>query len=203
MKNLLKKSKAIFIGFFISLFLLVLSMEQIHHYNFGHYFSYGSHIDVISRYGYIGIPGQTQMYSGEFTNYSVLLVKLVACDFTSDILTDETTFPYGLQRWNSSSNSWETIFSIEPENYCQPMPTVGGGPHIVTKWILPFQSIQVITPEATGARVPFKQDDTARFIVFKDVSNANAWENAVVSEPFIIEDDVIRDENSPSMRVTH
>jgi hypothetical protein len=203
MKNLSKKFKIIFVGLIIFSFLLILSLEQIHHYNFGHYFSYGSHIDVISRYGYIGIPGQTQLYSGEFTNYSVLPVKFVACDYTSDTLSDETDFPYGLQRWNSSSNSWETIFAIESEDYCQPMPTHGGGNHIISKWILPLQSIQVVSDEATGAREPFRKGDRARFVAFRDVSNGNAWNTAIVSETFVIEDDVIRDENSPSLRIQH
>lgn len=204
MKTKSKKIISISVGsLIIFLCLLLFITEQIHHYNFGHYFSYGSHIDVISRYGYIGIPGQTRMYSGEFTNYSILPVKFAACDFTSDINIDETAFPYGLQRWNSSSNSWEIIFAIESENYCQPMPTVGGGHHIVSKWILPFQSIQVISPEATGARDSFRKGDKARFIVFKDVSNSNIWNTAIISETFIIEDDVERDENSPSLRIAH
>jgi hypothetical protein len=198
-----KKVKLILISLTIFLCLLLLSMEQIHHYNYGHYFSYGSHIDIISRYGYIGIPGQTQMYSGQFTNFSVLPVKFAACDYMSDTLSDETDFPYSLQKWNSVTSSWETIFSIESEDYCQPMPTHGGGNHIVSKWIFPFQSIQVVSPEATGAREPFRKGDQARFVVFKDISNGNAWKTAIFSEPFFIEDDVIRDENSPSLRIQH
>lgn len=143
------------------------------------------------------------MYSGQFTNYSITPVKFVACDYTSDTLTAETEFSHGLQRWNFSTNYRETIYAIESEDYCQPMPAVGGGNHIVSKWIFPFQSTEVVSDEATGAREPFRQGDKARFVVFKDVSNGNAWENAIFSEAFVIEDNVIRDKNPPSRRVIH
>ncbi len=143
------------------------------------------------------------MYSGEFTNFSILPVKFVACDYMSDTLSEETDFPYGLQKWNDSTNSWETIFAIETEDYCQPMPMHGGGNHIVSKWIFPLESIEVISPEATGARDSFSKGDQARFVVFKDVREGNAWKTAIFSESFFIEDDVIKNENSPSMRIQH
>ncbi|MBA4122532.1 MAG: hypothetical protein H0X72_08735 [Acidobacteria bacterium] len=202
MKKFSKKARLIFVSLIIFLCLLI-PIEQIHHYNYGHYFSYGFHIDVKSEYGYIGIPGQTQMYSGQFTNFSILPVKFVACDYVSDTLSDETDYPYGLQKWNSSANSWETIFAIESEEYCQPMLTHGGGNHIVSKWILPIESIQVVSPEATGARDTFRKGDQARFLVFRDVSSGNAWNTAIISETFVIEDDVIKDDYSPSLRIQH
>jgi hypothetical protein len=61
--------------------------------------------------------------------------------------------------------------------------------------------VQVMEGEATGARERFQKDDKARFIVFKRLAKEVDWRNAVASEPFIIEDEVSR-QNVP-FRVKH
>lgn len=56
--------------------------------------------------------------------------------------------------------------------------------------------------EATGARVPFRKGDLARFVVFKTISKEADWETAIPSNPFYIEDDVKRDAHD-FFRVAH
>ena len=52
-------------------------VEWNHHRTYGHFVSYGLHLDPVNRDAYIGIPGQTKMYSATLSNYSL---RSVTCN---------------------------------------------------------------------------------------------------------------------------
>jgi hypothetical protein len=49
------------------------------------------------------------MYWPLLSNYTLWPVKLAACDYITDAMQPGTEYPYAVQRWNTSSNAWETI----------------------------------------------------------------------------------------------
>ena len=181
---------------------LLISVELIHRYNYGHFVSYGLHVDALSRDAYIGIPGQTKMYSAEITNYSLLPVKLSGCDYVTDAFGQGTKFSYALQKWDNSSNIWQTIDDVSEEGFCHPVPLSTIETHLVSKWLLPGAGMNIMEGEATGARIPFQKGDMARFVIFPRIENGVDWQSAIPSVPFYIQDDVIRNEND-SFRIQH
>lgn len=172
-----------------------------HRYNFGHFVPYGLHVDVLSEEVNIGIPGQKKMYWAELSNFSFWPVRLEACDYVTDAFDRGTEYPYAVQRWDSASRSWQTIVAPKVDDFCHPAPTSTIETHRALKRLWPGMHVQVMEGEATGAREPFQKDDKARFIVVKRLGKEDDWQNAVASEPFIIEDDVSR-QSVPS-RVKH
>lgn len=186
----------------LALSLLTAYLEFSHHYNYGHLFTYGLHVDVLSEDYDIGIPGQKKLYRAELTNYGLLPVKLTACDFTTDTLSPGTDYPYAVQRWDPSSSIWQTVTEVNEENFCHPVPLGRAETQRTTRLIWPLMSVVVMGSEATGARVPFRKGDFARFVVFKTIVTEAVWETAIPSKPFLIEDDVKRDAED-SYRVAH
>ena len=73
--------------------------------------------------------------------------------------------------------------------------------HRVSKRLWPGMHVEVMEGEATGAQEPFQKNDKARFVVFRRIGKEVDWRNAVASAPFVIEDEVLR-ENVP-FRVRH
>jgi hypothetical protein len=168
---------------------IVFAVQYLYQKERGFYLSYGLNLEVTSVQGSYGIPGQTHVYSAKLINFGVTPVKLAGCDYTSDTLSEETDYPYALQRLNPNSNEWVTIFAMTTGDYCRPIPLHGGGNHMVTKNLLPSDSIEFIPNEATGAREPFKHGDKARFVAFLHLGE-DAWTDAIYSEPFTIQDNV-------------
>jgi hypothetical protein len=159
-------------------------------------------LEVVSYDVHIGIPGQTKMYQGRLSNQSALPIDLPACDYVTDAFGHGTELPYAVQRWDASSGSWRTVVDTSGEGYCQPYPLGKVETHRVTLRLKPSETIDATSEEATGAREPFRKGDKARFVVFTKMGDSGDWQTAVVSEPFLIEDDVIRD-NGSSFRVQH
>lgn len=186
----------------VALSLLIAYLEFSHHYNYGHLFTYGLHVDVLSEDVDIGIPGEKKLYRAELTNYGLLPVRLTACDFTTDTLAPGTDYPYAVQRWDPSSSTWQTVMEINEETFCHPVPLGKAETQRTTRLIWPLMSVYVMGSEATGARAPFRKGDLARFVVFKTIVKEADWETAVPSKPFYIEDDVKRDADD-SFRVAH
>jgi hypothetical protein len=191
-----------FLASIVGLSLLIGYLEFSHHYNYGHLFTYGLHVDVLSEDFNIGIPGQKKLYRAELTNYGILPVRLAACDFTTDTLAPGTDYPYAVQRLDPSSGTWQTVMETNAETFCHPVPLGKAETQRTTRLIWPLMAVFVMGSEATGARVPFRKGDLARFVVFKTISTEADWETAVHSKPFYIEDDVKRDADD-SFRVAH
>lgn len=185
-----------------ALVLAVAYVQFEHRYNYGHFVPYGLHVDVVSEEAWIGIPGQKNMYSAEISNFSFLPVTLDGCDYLTDDFGRGTSYPYAVQRWDNTSGSWQTIGGLPSEaNFCHPMPLSMVQTNRISKLLWPGMRVEVMEGEATGARVPFQKDDRARFVVFRKLGNEAEWSDGVASHPFIIEDDVPRDD--VQFRVEH
>jgi hypothetical protein len=184
--------------------VLVGRLEWSHYRTYGHFVSYGLHVDPVNRDAYIGIPGQTKMYAAKLSNYSFRSVTLPACDYMTDDLAAGwgTEFPYAVQRFDTSSNTWLTVADASGEWFCRPYPLGKVETHLVSKTLAPGASVEVMEGEATGARDPFRQGDLARFVLFTKLDKSGDWNTAIASVPFRIEDNVIRDEANP-LRVKH
>ena len=168
-------------------------LEVEHRYNYGHLFGYGVHVDVLSRYASIGIPGQTQMYYAQISNFTMLPVSLDACEYVTDASGSGISYQYAVQRWEADSNSWRTAGTVDADNFCRPTPLSTVETNRVSRWIWPGMTEDVSEGEATGARVPFEQGDMARFVVFGKVGSGDDWQYAVASAAFVITDRVIHD----------
>lgn len=193
--------RGVFLTVVSAVVVAIAYFQLVHRYNYGHFVPYGLHADVLSREVSIGIPGQKKMYWPELSNFSLLPVNLDACDYLTDAFDRGTGYLYTVQRWDNVSNSWQTIFEPSGEDFCRPVPTSTIETDRVSKLLWPGRSVQVMEGEATGARDPFRKDDKARFIVFTKFGKELDWQNAVASEPFVIEDDVVRGDES--FRVKH
>ncbi len=190
--NLLKNTFIFLIVFFST---LLINFELFHYYNHGHFVSYGLHVDPQNENYNISIPGQTKLYWAEITNYSFFQIKITVCDYISDANMPGSMMPYAVQRWNESSNTWETIISETTQGFCKPLTTSTIETNLVSKWLLPFVSERVMGGEATGARKPFRIGDMARFVVFTRIEKGVDWQTAIPSASFYIQDDVIRYKN--------
>src|SRR5215831_16492276 len=180
----------------------VLILEAMHRRQYGHYFSYGVHVDSLSEDGYIGVPGQTKLYRARLFNFEFLPLKVTACDYITDALQQGTELPYAIQRYDPLTKTWQTLPGFDEQYFCTPAPTSTIKDDIVSRWIWPGTGIDVMEGEATGARDAFQKGDLARFVVFTDIRKGNQWESAIFSEPFEIQDQVIREEGD-SFRVKH
>ena len=195
------KGKYFAVRIFILVVLIVSSIwvggiEYLHHKQFGHFVSYGLHVDALNRYSEIGIPGQTQMYWPRLYNYTIWPVKLVACNYVTDAMRPGTEYPYAVQRWNVSSNSWETIVEVNGESFCYPYPLGMAKTDLISERLWPGISVDVMEGEATGARESFQKGDQARFVVFTTTNKSYASQTALTSVPFVIQDQVIRGDSS-------
>jgi hypothetical protein len=187
----------------LAILCIVISyLEIAHHYNYGHLFSYGLHVDSISQIGDIGIPGQTHMYTAHMSNFTVLPVSFTACNYLTDGMGRGTDYPYAVQRWEALANSWQTVVEVSREEFCHPVPLSKIETNLVSKWLWPGMSVEVMDGEATGAREPFQKGDMARFVVFRRLDKPVNWRYAIPSAPFRIEDQVIRDDDV-NYRVKH
>jgi hypothetical protein len=176
---------------------LVGRIEWNHHRTYGHFVAYGLHLDPVNRDAYIGIPGQTKMYSARLSNYSLNAVTIPACDYVTDAFERGTEHPYAVQRFDPSSNTWQTVVDASGGGFCRPAPLSTIETHLVSRTLAPGCSVEVMEEEATGARDAFRQGDLARFVVFTKLDKSGDWTTAIASVPFVIEDNVTRDDPTP------
>lgn len=156
--------------------MLIAFVEFSHRYNCGHFVPHGLHIDVVSEDYYIGIPGQTKLYHAELSNFSLWPAKLTACNYITDAMEPWTDYPYAVQKWDTSSNSWRTIVEENRESFCQPYPLGKIETQVVSKLLWPGMTVNVMGGEATGAREPFRKGDLARFVVFRKTDKQADWQ---------------------------
>jgi hypothetical protein len=191
--SILRLRRKLFAGLIVFLAAILAIFEFSHRYNYGHFVSYGLHVDVIARESYIGIPGQTKMYEPHLSNFTLLPVSLEACDFVDDTLSPGTEYPYAVQRLDTVSKDWQTVVAVSGEDFCTPTPLSKAGTRIVSKRLWPGSAVKIMDGEATGAREPFTKGDMARFVVFREISKGANWQTAIPSIPFYIQDQVLRD----------
>lgn len=169
---------------------LIAFIEFSHRYSYGHFVPYGLHLDVVSENVNIGIPGQTKMYHAKLSNFTLWPATLTACNFITDAMQPGTAYPYAVQRWDTSTNSWQTVVEVSRESFCQPYPLGKIETQVVSKLLWPSMAVDVMEGEATGAREPFRKGDLARFVVFRRMDKQADWQTAIPSPAFTIEDEV-------------
>ena len=189
-------------GLIVLLVSLFATFEISHRYNYGHFVSYGLHIDVIARESHIGIPGQTKMYEPHLFNFTLLPVSLEACDFVDDALSPGTEYPYAVQRLDTVSKDWQTVFVVSGEIFCKPLALSKIETRTISKRLWPGSTVKIMDGEATGARERFTKGDMARFVVFRKIREGVDWQTAIPSVPFYIQDQVLRD-GETNFRIKH
>src|SRR5258708_7777746 len=199
-KRVLLRLLCILITGCIIIGICISVIEVVHYRHYKHFVSYGLHADIVTEDSNIGIPGQTKLYWARVSNFGILPVNLSSCEFITDDMSPGIGYPYAVQRWNSSSNSWDTISENNGEGFCEPTPMSKIKADLVNKRLRPGKSVETEW-EATGAREPFQKRDLARFVVFRTIEKEIAWQTAVASVPFTIEDQVDR-EDGP-FRIKH
>ena len=107
-----------------------------------------------------------------------------------------------VQRFDPSSNTWQTVVDASGEWFCRPVPLSMINTQLVSRTLAPGASVEIMNGEATGARDAFRQGDLARFVVFTKLDKSGDWTTAIASVPFVIEDNVVRDDATP-FRVKH
>lgn len=203
MKKYWTKIASILVVFLASFFYLCVLVEIRHLIVHGHLVGYGLHVDASGYHDYIGMPGQTTYYYAEISNYTFWPEKMMACDYITDAFFEPgTEYPYAVQRWSSQNHRWETIIEPDLECFCRVAPLSKLKAELKSKYLLPGVTVRVMDWEETGAREPFRKGDLARFVVFRRLGQKADWETAIPSTPFVIEDDVVRDEGPP-FRVKH
>jgi hypothetical protein len=173
---------------------LTVALEWRHHHIYGHFVPYGLHVDALNEDFNIAIPGQTKMYWAEISNFSPLPVRLPACRPVSDTLHPPLEYAYAIQRFDEPSKSWQTVSDATHFEYCLHP--------VVYTYLLPGSSVTVMGGGAIGAMNEFRKNDSARFVVFRQVAPSANWATAISSAPFRIEDDVLRNPDG-SLRVQH
>jgi hypothetical protein len=184
------------IGFVFALIILVLVgwIEVSHRINYGHFVSYGIHIDTISRRVDIGIPGIERDYAAEAFNFTFMPLVLRGCQVPTDLSPfEEVVYRYQVQRFDPQSGAWAKVIGVDPFG-CEPL---------VTTRIWPGQRIRMVGWEATGARRGLQKGDAARFVLFTAFNKSDdATDQRALSSPaFTIEDHVA--DPSVSYRVKH
>jgi hypothetical protein len=124
------------------------------------------------------------------TNLGLWPVSFTGCDFVTDAFDPGTEYAYGVQRWNAAESTWETVSLPEPDTFCHIAPLSKIKANLGRKILWPGTTVRVMEWEATGARSEFKKNDKARFVVFRS-PNSLDWDNAIASNTFTIEDDVV------------
>ncbi len=203
LRQFLKSStKRIVLNLFVMLacylFAVAGYVEFRHWYNLGHLVSYGLHVDALNEDASIAIPGQSKMYWPEISNFSLLPVRLPACRPVSDILYPPLEYPYVIQRFDEQSKSWQTIVDATKFEFC--FNPFNHESRLAHTYLVPGSSVKVMSGAAVGAIEPFRKNDLARWVVFRQVFPEANWNTAVCSKPFRIEDDVHRNEGD-SFRV--
>ena len=140
------------------------------------------------------------MYWPEISNFSFLPVSLPACRPVSDTLNPPLEYAYAIQRFDEQSKQWQTIVNATNFEFCfNPFNHESGLAHT---YLLPGASFKVMSSAAVGAMEPFRKNDLARWLVFRQVFPSANWSTATSSMPFRIEDDVQRKEDG-AFRVQH
>lgn len=183
-----------------ALVVAIAYFEIAHRYNFGHFVPYGLHVDALNEDFNIAIPGQTKMYWAEISNFSLLPVRLPACRLGTCTINPPPEYAYAIQRFDERSESWQTISAATRFEFC--INPVTKESAVEYPLLLPGSSVKAMSGGAFGAMEPFRKNDKARFLVFRQVVPNADWNTAVASPPFLIDDDLKR-ENEVQFRIQH
>ena len=192
--------KRIALAILIAVGVSIAYFEFGHKYDYGHFVPYGLHMDVISRNGSIGIPGQEKMYEAHLSNFTLWPISLQACDYIDDAFGRGTKFPYAVQRWDANANGWHTVSETTEDYFCRPYPLGIVEAKLISRRLWPGMEVQVVEGEATGIIEPFRRGDLARFVVVRNLEKDMDLRKATASAAFVIQDEVVRDDTQYRIR---
>jgi len=118
----MKVSKAI--GFIVLLCLLLLLslpllvVEWRRYRMFGHFVSYGVHVDILSRDVNIGIKGRTKDYWARLSNFTLLSTQLTVCRTPGDTIMPPHQAGWAVQRYAPSAG-WQTVMDAAQVGFCR------------------------------------------------------------------------------------
>ena len=168
--------------------LAVMGIEGVHHRTWNDYFSFGIHAHLLRESVDIAIPGVSNSYAVTATNYTPLPIVMYGCKGPSDTSPFyEIMYRYQVEKWESASGTWSKIMAIPPE--CP-------DEDLVTKTLRPGETMEIVGPEATGARDGLHKGDLARFTVFTSFNDGDAGskQRLIISPVFVIEDEKLESE---------
>lgn len=175
--------------------LAAIGIEIFHRRTSGDYVGFGIHSHVVRESVDIAIPGVGNMYSVTATNYTPLPILMHGCKGPSDVSPYyEITYRYQVEKWDSASGTWSKIMAIPPE-----CPDA----ELVTEVMAPGETMEIVAPEATGARDGLHKGDLVRFTVLTSFNESDGGrsQRAITSSAFTIEDE--RLESKVPYRVRH
>src|SRR5258705_10804500 len=120
---MMKVTKAVIRTLLIALVVLVsvpiVVVEWKHYKTYGHFVSYGLHVDVLNRDVSIGIPGRTKEYWAQLTNFSLRPVQLTMCRTRGDTIMPPLQSGWAVQRYDDRTKSWQTIIDATQGGFCR------------------------------------------------------------------------------------
>jgi hypothetical protein len=173
----------------------VFGLEALHRRTWHHYVWFGVHAHILRESADIGIPGISNMYGATATNYTPMPILMRGCKGPSDVTPYyEITYRYQVEKWESASGTWSKIMAMLPK--CP-------DEELVTKTLLPGETMQIVEWEATGARDGLHKGDLARFSIFTSFneSDGGGKQLLIISPAFVIEDEKL--ESGIPFRVRH
>jgi hypothetical protein len=173
----------------------VIGIEALHYRTWHHYVGFGIHTHILKESVDIAIPGVSNMYAVTATNYTPLPILMHGCKGPSDVSPFyEVLYRYQVEKWESSTATWTKIMAVTP-----------GCPNeeLVTTTLLPGKTMQIVEPEATGARDGLHKGDLVRFTVFTSFNESDdgSKQQLITSPTFFIEDE--KRESEVPYRVSH
>jgi hypothetical protein len=162
--------------FFVFLVVVAFTIhESIHFYRFRHFAPLGLHADVevSTESNLLGIRGLANFYNARLTNYGVLPITMIGCDYINWAGAHDTMVAYAVERWDAQMNTWKEVPEWDDSRlFCRPAFEVVET-HLIRRRLWPGQSLRVggVMPAERGG---FHQGDSGRFTIFLDaVHNSN------------------------------
>jgi hypothetical protein len=187
---------------FLSVLLVIIVLLEARHYKrWGHFFTYGVHLDVVRERDILEESNSKE--SGRIFDYSVVLsnytfrpLTLSGTTVESDFMGfPELRFRYEVQRWSNQTKQWETIVELDPATKPETRPGQ------IRIW--PGASTTVIPSELTALRKGLSRGDSFRFVVFMNSAGGARTSSATAfySSPVLIDYQPFQSETP--LRVAH
>ncbi len=155
----------------------------------GHFASFGLHADVLWEDVELAPGWRPRLYWVEVTNLGIWPTSFIACRYETDTLSPGMELAWALQRWNEQRRAWEVRELPEQRDWCdpRPFPTSRGPATVSAKRLWPGRTARAMLAEVVGSRGDFEAGASARFVVFRSLSESERWNTAVTSPAFRVE----------------
>src|SRR5688572_1320674 len=169
---------------------VVALISQGRHYMLrGHSAPFGLHADVRSEDAELAPGWRPRLYWVEVTNLGLWPRSFIACRYETDTLSPGMELAWALQRWDEKGRVWEVRELPEQRDWCdpRPFPTSRGPARVSTERLWPGETARAMLWEVVRARGDFELGASARFVVFRSLSEPERWDTAVTSPAFRVE----------------